>query len=68
MEMEHALIGTLLSEFHSLKTFVALFLGMRDLLFPVLWFWDGVDGIDDANTLALIKSAVFTPETARSIM
>ncbi len=34
----------------------------------MVWFSDGVDGIENENTLALLRTAVLTPETARAIM
>ena len=44
------------------------FLGLRDIIFPIVWFSDGIDGLDDADTLSLLRTAVFLPDTARSIM
>ncbi len=34
----------------------------------MVWFADGIDGIEDERTLALLRAAVLTPETARSVM
>lgn len=42
--------------------------GLRDIILPMLWFSDGIDGIDDPDTVALLEAAVHTPETVRSIM
>jgi len=42
--------------------------GIRDIIFPVLWFQDGLDELSDEETVSLLKMAVHAPETARSIM
>lgn len=42
--------------------------GVRDLIYPILWFEDGIEELSDADTLSLLHMAVHTPETARSIM
>ncbi len=42
--------------------------GLRKIILPVVWFADGIDGIEDERTLALLRAAVLTPETARSVM
>jgi hypothetical protein len=38
------------------------------MIFPVMWFSEGIDGIDDEQTLQLLYTALFTPEKARNIM
>merc|ERR1712045_1015555 len=40
--------------------------GVRDMIFPVMWFQDGLDELTDKETVSLLKMAVQTPETARS--
>jgi len=42
--------------------------GLRDIVFPFVWFSDGIETIDDATTVALLHSAVHTPEKARSAL
>jgi len=42
--------------------------GVRDIIYPLFWFTDGIDEIDDQDTVALLHKAVHTPEVARSIM
>jgi hypothetical protein len=42
--------------------------GLRDIILPMVWFADGIDGIEDEDTLALLRTAVFTPEKARNVM
>ena len=29
--------------------------GLRDIIFPMLWWADGIDGIEDEKTLALLR-------------
>ncbi len=42
--------------------------GLRDIIFPVLWFAEGIESIEDAETLNLFHTAVNTPEKARSAL
>ena len=43
--------------------------GLREFFFPILWFSDGIeDGIEDPETLNLLRSAVSTPETVQNIL
>jgi hypothetical protein len=42
--------------------------GVRDIIYPILWFSDGIDSLDDASTISLLKTALKTPEVARSVM
>jgi len=42
--------------------------GLPRMILPVLWFSDGVDGIENEETLALLRSAVLAPEVARTVM
>ena len=42
--------------------------GLRDIVFPFVWFSDGIETIDDATTVSLLNSAVHTPEKARSAL
>ena len=42
--------------------------GLRDIVFPFVWFSDGIETIDDATTVSLLHSAVHTPEKARSAL
>jgi len=42
--------------------------GVRDIIYPVMWFQDGLDELSDKETVSLLKMAVQTPETARSII
>jgi len=44
------------------------FEGVRDIIYPVLWFQDGIEELGDEETLSLLHMALHTPETARSIM
>ena len=30
--------------------------GLRDIIFPMVWWADGIDGIDDEDSLALLRS------------
>lgn len=42
--------------------------GLRDIVFPVLWFSEGIDSIDDENTIYLLRSAIFLPDRIRSAL
>ena len=42
--------------------------GLRDILFPFVWFSDGIESIDDADTINLLHTAIHTPEKARSAL
>jgi scavenger receptor class B protein 1 len=42
--------------------------GLRDIVFPVLWFADGIDSIEDPDTIHLLHTAINTPEKARSAL
>ena len=42
--------------------------GLRDIVFPFVWFSDGIETIDDDTTVSLLHSAVHTPEKARSAL
>merc|ERR1719414_251855 len=42
--------------------------GLRDMIFPVLWFESGIDGIDDPHTLELLQTAIYMPEKAKQAM
>lgn len=42
--------------------------GLRDMVFPFVWFSDGIESIDDADTISLLQTAVNTPEKARNAM
>ena len=42
--------------------------GLRDMIFPFMWFSSGIESIEDENTLALLHTAVHTPEKARSAL
>jgi len=42
--------------------------GVRDIIYPILWFSDGIDSLDDPATVSLLKTALKTPEVARSVM
>ena len=42
--------------------------GLRDIVFPFLWFSDGIEQIDDPNALNLLKTATTTPEELRSAL
>ena len=42
--------------------------GLRDIIFPFMWFSSGIESIDDAHTVALLHTAVHTPEKARSAL
>ena len=41
---------------------------LRDFIFPVFWFSDGIEKIDDDDTISLLRMALNLPEVARSIM
>jgi len=47
---------------------VAALKGVRDIIYPIMWFQDGLDELSDAETVSLLHYAVYTPETMRSIM
>ena len=42
--------------------------GLRDMVFPFLWFSSGIESIDDADSLSLLRLAVITPEKVRSAL
>ena len=42
--------------------------GLRDMIFPVLWFESGIDGIKDEHTLDLLQTAIYMPEKAKKAM
>jgi hypothetical protein len=37
--------------------------GVRDMIYPILWFTDGVE-----DTISLLKTAVHTPEMDRNLL
>ena len=45
-----------------------LLLGLRDIVFPVLWFSEGIDSIDDEETINLLKTAIFLPDKIRNAL
>merc|ERR1711953_1240534 len=42
--------------------------GLRDMIFPVLWFESGIDAIKDEHTLDLLQKAIYMPEKAKQAM
>ena len=42
--------------------------GLRDMIFPFVWFSSGIESIEDEDTLSLLHTAVHAPEKARSAM
>ena len=42
--------------------------GLREIVFPFVWFGSGVDGIEDEGSISLIKTAVVLPEQLRSAL
>ena len=42
--------------------------GLRDIVFPFLWFSDGIETIDDPETINLLHMAVNAPERARNAL
>jgi len=42
--------------------------GVRDIIYPILWFTDGVEDLGDKDTISLLQTAIHTPEMARSVM
>ena len=42
--------------------------GVKDIIYPILWFTDGVEDLGDKDTISLLQTAVHTPEMARSVM
>ena len=42
--------------------------GVRDIIYPLLWLHDGLETMEDEDTVALLQTAVNTPERARSAM
>ena len=42
--------------------------GVRDMIYPILWFTDGVEDLEDENTISLLQTAVHTPEMTRSLL
>ena len=42
--------------------------GVRDMIYPILWFTDGIADLEDDNTISLLQTAVNTPEMARSLL
>ena len=41
--------------------------GVRDMIYPILWFTDGVEDLDE-DTISLLQTAVHTPEMARNLL
>jgi len=41
---------------------------IRDTVYPIFWFQDGIDEIEDPTTVGLLQTAVHTPEVARSVL
>ena len=42
--------------------------GVRDMIFPILWFTDGVEDLEDEDTISLLQTAIHTPEMARNLL
>ena len=42
--------------------------GVRDIIYPLLWLHDGLETMEDEDTIFLLQTAVKTPERARSAM
>ena len=42
--------------------------GLRDMIFPVLWFESGIEGINDEHTLDLLHKAIYLPKKAKAAM
>ena len=42
--------------------------GVRDIIYPILWFTDGIAELEDDNTISLLQTAVHIPEMARSLL
>jgi len=42
--------------------------GLRDTIYPIFWFQDGIEELEDPDTVSLLKMAIHTPEVARSVM
>ena len=42
--------------------------GLRDMIFPVLWFESGIEGIEDEHTLDLLQTAIYLPKKAKAAM
>jgi hypothetical protein len=38
------------------------------MVFPILWFSEGIDSIDDEATVSLLRSAVFLPDRIRNAL
>ena len=38
------------------------------MIYPILWFTDGIADLEDDNTISLLQTAVHTPEMARSLL
>jgi hypothetical protein len=41
---------------------------LRDIVFPILWFSEGIDSIDDENVINLLKTAIFLPDRIRNAL
>ena len=42
--------------------------GLRDIVFPFVWFSDGIESLDHDETINLLHTAINTPEKARNAM
>jgi len=42
--------------------------GVRDMVYPILWFTDGVEDLEDKDTISLLQTAVHTPEMTRNLL
>ena len=42
--------------------------GLREMVFPCLWFSNGIEEIDDPSTVSLLKTATVVPEQLRSAL
>jgi len=42
--------------------------GIRDTIYPIFWFQDGIEELEDPETVSLLRTAIHTPEVARSVM
>ena len=42
--------------------------GVRDIIYPIMWLHDGLETMEDEDTIFLLQTAVETPERARSAM
>jgi len=50
------------------NSLAVILLGLRDMVFPILWIAEGIDEISDMNTVNLLKTAIFTPERAKNAL